>query len=147
MTVTVVYNMRLRFVMSVCVSPSSAGPPDTAINTEGARAQPPANDHDSLDQQLKGPINGSGVGETQQEPPPLERGQGGQPQQASSATATASSAQERPVGGEAAGASASSTAGLVANGAADLLQASREEHVRCASTYYAVIGTLLDGTV
>lgn len=62
------------------------------------------------------------MGEARQEP--LGREQGGQSQQDGSA------AQGLRVGGEAAGAGASSTAGLVANGADDLLQASRQEHVR-----------------
>lgn len=75
-----------------------------------------------------------------QEPLLLERGQGGQSQEAGSAAA-----QGLPVGGEAAGASAiptaglaaSGAAGLAANGAAGLLQASREEHVR----YDIVVGS------
>lgn len=119
----------LRMMISVCFYHRSAGPPNSSEDAQAQpQPQPPTND--PPDQQLKGPSasnghgNGNnGLGEAHQEPP-LERGQGGKSQQ------TGSVAQGLLVSGEAAGASASSTAGLVANGAADLLQASREEHVR-----------------
>lgn len=57
--------------------------------------------------------------------PSLEALQGGHTQQAGPAAQTGLA-----LAGEATGAHASAAAGLVANGAADLLQASREEHVR-----------------
>eukprot|EP00752_Nemacystus_decipiens_P010813 g9618.t2 len=94
------------------------------IGKGGEEPQPAAKGSiDTPDQQPKCPIasNGNGVGEAHLEPP-LERDERGQAQQAGSA------AQGLLVGGEAAGTSAISTTGLVANGAADLLQASREEH-------------------
>lgn len=68
------------------------------------------------------------MGDEAQKGPPLEALQSGHPQPAG-----ASAQLGLAFTGGATGAQVTAAAGLVANGSADLLQASREEHVRMLS--------------
>ncbi len=102
----------------------------TPVRVEGARAQPPTTT--STHAQLHGHTSAASVARSlavaseAQEEPLLEVERGGPSQQAGAAAASMLGVGE----GEGVGATVSSSAGLIANGAADLLQASREEHVR-----------------
>lgn len=124
----------LRFLILLSVSLLSAGAGSLGpVDKEGARAQPPATTYDSPHEQLTTKRNGNDVdvGELRQgsllllerEQEKKEQSQQGGPV-----------AQGQQADAKADGAGAPSTAGLVANGAADLLRASREEHVRCTTS-------------